>query len=371
MRRIVALGSVAALLSVIPTGALAAGQGALSGVCDEAVRRHDTLQGLLALVHQLKDANPLWSSYHPATADYVFVIPAPQVQRCAAVWRDGALRSVFPLASAPRLDTPLYGFFRPARAADHPQELRDRLAAAGVREAVILPLDGDARLGFSMNSQSWFIDMAVHEAVHLLVQFPSRSGVEAAFRWPRWTVPQPDRAQLANRCYGSADPKEQRLAAERAPLLAAAMSAATGGSLESVCRDARTFVAERHRRWSGLSGVAVPFEDGAAARACAEGEAIMELNEGVPAFVAWLTARDLDVIGDDRLRAQFNVQQRDVDRHDAADGAAAAPRRSVCGHDGTPGDVAVLVRRRSVFDSRSGTVAPLFMNRELGRVAPP
>lgn len=38
----------------------------------------------------------------------------------------------------------------------------------------------------------------------------------------------------------------------------------------------------------------------------------MELNEGSAAFVAWLTARQLGVIDDARLRSQFNVQQRDV-----------------------------------------------------------
>ena len=54
MRRIVALGSVAALLFVAPAAAGAVEQGAPSGVCDEAVRRHETLQGLLTLVHQLK-----------------------------------------------------------------------------------------------------------------------------------------------------------------------------------------------------------------------------------------------------------------------------------------------------------------------------
>jgi hypothetical protein len=219
---------------------------------------------------------------------------------------------VRPLTTAPRLDTPLYGFYRPDKAAEQPQQLRNQLEAAGIREAVILPLDGAARLGLSMTSQSWFIDMALHEAFHLLVQFPARSGAGAADQWPSWTVPQPDRTQLAARCYGSVNPKEQRLGPERAALLAAAMSAATGGPLESVRRDTGAFVAERRRRWSDLSGIQVASEDGGASRSCADGEAIMELNEGVPTFVAWLTARSLGVIDDNRLRAQFNVQQRDV-----------------------------------------------------------
>lgn len=123
---------------------------------------------------------------------------------------------------------------------------------------MILPLDADARLGFSMSSQSWLIDMVVHEAFHLLVQFPARSGGAAAFRWPSWSVPQPDRAQLAARCYGSVTPKQQRLSAERAPLLAAAMAAVTGGPIENVCRETRAFIAERRRRWSDLSEVQVP-----------------------------------------------------------------------------------------------------------------
>jgi hypothetical protein len=55
----------------------------------------------------------------------------------------------------------------------------------------------------------------------------------------------------------------------------------------------------------------VPSEGGGAPRSCPVGEAIMEVNEGVPAFVAWLTARQLNVVTDERLRMQFNVQQRD------------------------------------------------------------
>jgi hypothetical protein len=38
----------------------------------------------------------------------------------------------------------------------------------------------------------------------------------------------------------------------------------------------------------------------------------METNEGVPAFVAWLTGHQLGVVDDKRLTAQFNVQQRDA-----------------------------------------------------------
>jgi hypothetical protein len=228
------------------------------------------------------------------------------------VWRDSVLHAVFPLPAAPRLDTPLYGFYRPDKAEEQPRELRDALEAADVHHAVILPLDGAARLGLAMSSQSWFIDMALHEAVHLLVQFPARSGATTGFRWPAWTVPQPDRAQLAARCYGSVNPKEQRLNAERVPLAAAASSALTGGPIENVCRETRAFIAERRRRWAGLSEVTVPPEDGGAPLSCEAGEAIMELNEGVPAFVAWLTARQLKIVDDERLRAQFDVQSRDV-----------------------------------------------------------
>jgi hypothetical protein len=299
-------------LMVLSLPHVAAGQQAPPDACEQAVRGHEKLQGLVGLLGRLKEATPLWAGYHPASANYVFVIPGPAGARCAALWRDGSVRASFPLAAAPRFDTPLYGFYRRGRETDQPADLRQRLESDGISEAVILPLDGDARLGLSLTSQSWFIDMALHEAVHLLVQFPSRTGATTP-RWPAWTLPQPDRVQLATRCYGSVNPTEQRLGVERLPLLDAAMGAITGSPLANVCRDARAFVTARRTRWREQAGVEVPAESAPGpVLSCAQGEAVMELNEGVPAFVAWLTARELGVVADAQVRSQFTALSRDA-----------------------------------------------------------
>jgi hypothetical protein len=81
---------VAAFLAVTAETAVAqTARGASPEVCDDVVRRHEKLQGLLALVAKLKDAAPLWDGYRPSAADYVFLVPGPDGQRCAVPGRDG------------------------------------------------------------------------------------------------------------------------------------------------------------------------------------------------------------------------------------------------------------------------------------------
>lgn len=134
--------AVLALAFVAPAANGVSAQSAASATCDQAVRSHQTLQELLGFVERLKDARPIWTSYGPASASYVLLVPGSDKGRCAAIWRDGAVRSVFRMTAAPRLDTPLYGFYRPTQPEDQPSELREQLQAAGVREAVILPQGG-------------------------------------------------------------------------------------------------------------------------------------------------------------------------------------------------------------------------------------
>ena len=95
------------------------------------------------------------------------------------------------------------------------------------------------------------------------------------------------------------------LKTERDYLLKAAITALTTGEMETVCVNARAFVEQRRKRW--LSGVRVPSGSPGEAISCAQAESIMELEEGVPDFVAWMTAHQLGIVSTDRVRQRFDA----------------------------------------------------------------
>jgi hypothetical protein len=45
---------------------------------------------------------------------------------------------------------------------------------------------------------------------------------------------------------------------------------------------------------------------------CRQGEAVMELSEGLPDFVSWVASRDAGIVSDVQVKQRFTAQQRDV-----------------------------------------------------------
>lgn len=283
-----------------------------------AALSHERARGVLDLMDRLPtQAATLWDGYRPADAAYLFVVQQGK-QPCGIVWRNGRAREPFALAAEPRKETPLYSFFVPQgiartttqRRSTQPEALAGQLRSMGFDRAVMLFLDGDAGLPFTLGSANHF-DIAVHEGFHAHVQLPTWYRFDSLHRWPAWSEPTADRVSLASSCYGSADPKAQDVP-ERPALVEAAMTALTGGSREAVCRHAGTFVAARRERWMRAGTARVASEAGGRTTSCSESESIMELNEGVPDFVAWMTAHELGVVDESRVRGRFSASQRDL-----------------------------------------------------------
>jgi hypothetical protein len=282
-----------------------------AGVC-EAVRGNDKLRAILAHMDKLPALeSSFWNGYRPDTASYVFLIPGPAKQSCGVLWREGKVTTTIEFTTAPRMSTPLYGYFTPPPAPGNtvipvdsyaqPIGVQDQLQTLGVQRAVFIPIEG---LPFELGSAEEF-DLSVHEAFHLYVQLPVWSGLESPHRWPSWDR-QPDRQRVGPLCYGSTDPQKLNITLEREHLLKAAMTALTTGETDSVCMNTRAFIQERRRRWTDLNTVRVPatsFE----AISCAHAEAIMELEEGVPDFVAWMSAHTLGIVNNDRVRQRFGA----------------------------------------------------------------
>jgi hypothetical protein len=176
------------------------------------------------------------------------------------------------------------------------------LHTLGVQQAVFIPVEG---VPLWLGSVEEF-DLSVHEAFHVHVQLPAWFGFDSPHRWPAWDR-QPDRQSVGPLCYGSADPEKLNTALERAPLIDAAMTVLTTGEMDAVCVNARAFVQARRNRWAALSEVRVPSGTSNESMLCAQAEAIMEMEEGVPDFVAWMTAHALGIVSNDRVRQRFSA----------------------------------------------------------------
>jgi hypothetical protein len=289
------------------------------------------LKGVISHLNQPVPAPTLWNGYRPDQRHYVFTLTGPKAQRCAVVWRDGAIVDLLELTAAHQFLTPLFGFLLPAEAIGpqgganvaeafaQPDPLCRQLLDRGIAHSVFVPLSDLPKMPFEMGSFQLF-DIAIHEAFHAFAQMPWLLGVKSAPAWISWTRQNPDRTEPAARCYGSATPTEQRLLApEKALLVSAAHAALAGDNAQAVCRDAAAFVRERRRRWSELSASRVAASDKTRTMSCAKAETIMEAHEGVPDFVSWLTHYQLGIAD----RTAFVSASKPISRPVLHDGSHA------------------------------------------------
>ena len=283
-----------------------------------------TLRAVLQSLDRLRSANPqTWDAYKPGQSTYVFLLRDVDDQWCGVIWNAGAV-STIALAAAPSFSTPMYGFHMAVPAGTGATEeskgalkrwtqapaLGEQLERMGLRRAVLVPLRPEIKLPFDLKAPQ-ILDIAVHEAVHLNVQVPSWTRQRGEHSWPAWTEQQPDRPDLALQCYGAAG---VNVTEERGHLVDAAMAALTGGSREQVCARTRGFADSRRQRWSRVDASNVTVKGGSSAppMSCRQGEAVMELTEGLPDFVYWMSARRAAVVTEAQVKQRFMAQQRDV-----------------------------------------------------------
>ena len=330
VRMVAAVAGAVALASVIAgCGVRQRDQSTLAPVAASpecrAVSEDPTLRTVLQSLDTLRAADArAWDTYRPGGSTYVFLLRGLEERWCGVVWNAGNV-STIALAAAPRLSTPMYGFHMAGTAVTgatvaskaagsqwtQPAALAVQLERMGVRRAVLVPLRPEIKLPFELRPLQIF-NIAVHEAVHLHVQAPAWTGEPGEYAWPSWSERQPDRADLAARCYGAAGAGVE---AERRQLADAAMAALTGGGRDAVCAGVRAFAESRRTRWAGIDAAAITVTGGAPdakPMTCRQGEAVMELTEGLADFVAWMTARDAGIVSDAQVQQRLLAQQRDV-----------------------------------------------------------
>lgn len=272
------------------------------------------LRDVIGALDKVRAADPqVWNDYRPAEASYVLLQRGSDQRWCAAIWQAGNVRMVA-LAGDPKFSTPMYGFHSVGGSGQwvQPAAIAQQLEGLGVRRAVVVPLTPEIKLPFELKPLSIF-DLAVHEAVHVNVQSPSWIGQRGDHDWPAWSNVTPARPSLASTCY---TPSAAALEHERGLLVEAAMTALASGDRAQVCASTRAFAEARQKRWTALgeTGVSAPGENASAAQTmtCRQAEAVMELNEGVPDFIAWISAYEAGVVDAARVKSRFLAQQRDV-----------------------------------------------------------
>jgi hypothetical protein len=277
------------------------------------------LVGYLARLPEIK--MPLWTTYRAERHPVVLLGPAhPAAPRCALVQAGGREVARAALDESVTVQAGIFGFY--AAAAPGPRALPEmvglgavmRAAPAGLRallarhaldRAMLQRVDFDPALLTALGVDPLrYVDTRevlsflwiVHETFHLHAQFPTWLDQPTAYAWPAWDR-QPDRAATVKTCYGGADGRQ--VGAERSALRAAFEALHLRGDRSAGCAAARSFVALRENRYQ--ANAASRVASGAGAVSCEVAEAVMELEEGVPDYVARGTALALGLLSAERM----------------------------------------------------------------------
>jgi hypothetical protein len=281
------------------------------------------LQRVLGMLDKLATIDaPPWSNYRTEQHPLVLLGPdRPAPPTCALVWRGHELARLA-LAEPVEMKTGPYRFWTSDPIGPHavpamkdlgelmtsaPQDLATALASIGVTRAMMLRIDFEQGPLATLDLSRYFSSLdvlrflwIVHETFHLYSQFPVWLDQPARYAWPAWDH-QPSRPELVATCYGG---KDAPLAKdERAALFEAFGAVYRHRDRSAACPAVQKFLAARAARYASLADARVATAE--TPIGCEQAEAIMELEEGVPTYIANVIALDVGVISLDQLEAGF------------------------------------------------------------------
>jgi hypothetical protein len=234
---------------------------------------------------------------------------------CVGLWQDGQAIAYATVDEAPKLLTPLYGYyFRSDQSTDstpglvaasaQPASVTTWLETFDVDRAVVVPVEvEDFPIPMSALRKA---QLAIHEAFHIVVQAPR--WFESIGPWPVWDQ-QPDRAGV-RACYTHSPDVETALGLERESLVLL-VNSLLNGDTTAACRAGEEFLSRRDARHELLSDATVALHDGALG-SCREAEAIMELEEGTADYASWTVLYDLGQASREQLIRRYEAQQNDM-----------------------------------------------------------
>jgi hypothetical protein len=291
-------------------------------VCD-AFFASPRLQRFLGMLDKLATIDaPPWSDYRTEQHPVVLLGPdRPAPPTCALVWRGHELARLA-LAEPVEMKIGPYRFWTSDPIGPHalpvmkglgelmksaPQDLVTALASIGVTRAMMLRIDFDpgplAQLDLLRYFSSYDVlgfMWIVHETFHLYSQFPVWLDQPARYAWPAWDH-QPSRPELVANCYGG---KDAPLAKDEHAALFEAFGAVYRHSDRSAaCAAVQKFLAARAARYASLADARVATAE--TPIGCEQAEAIMELEEAVPTYIANAVMLDLGVVSLDQVEVSF------------------------------------------------------------------
>ncbi|NOT10130.1 MAG: hypothetical protein HOP28_18205 [Gemmatimonadales bacterium] len=274
------------------------------------------VRSLAAALDKAAAVGPVWSDYTIANHPVVFVSQTPDTTAsvCASVWRFRKPPVVVAMSRRVRFSTPLYGMWNgdsvrrdPSQGnagiasslRPIPPELEQVLRGMGEIRVVFLPVplrfETLGALGRSLQAMKidptlMMSQLAVHESYHLHSQIPTWLGQPGRYDWPAWDV-QPDRKALVEQCYAGTPAVTDLRRREMEALLAAwdtLMAERSAASDARAIASAKTFISTRRERYALLAAVTIPSPAGPVS--CERAEDVMELEEGAPQWMAYVTA---------------------------------------------------------------------------------
>lgn len=236
-------------------------------------------------------------------------------QACLGVWQHGQLLSYTSVADAPKLATPLYGYYLNygapvdssnqslAALSKQPEAISRWLEGHDIDSAVLMPVEFP-QFPFEIPTLVK-VQIAIHEAFHVDVMI--RYWFTGIGHWPAWDQ-QPDRNALQN-CAAASEAAQEALRSEQL-LLADLVTALVDEDDAQACALGTSFLDSRANRYDMLADVTVPRHDGTPA-SCQEAENIMELEEGLADYASWTMLYDIGTASWDKLLQRYQAIQKE------------------------------------------------------------
>lgn len=250
----------------------------------------------VARLFQVQSLPELYPGYRPAALPLILVYSADSGNQ---YFFFQAGKRVFTARDqgAPALE--LYNYYYPRAKMQGmplqlPPQLVSRLEASGIQRALILRYNfSSPALQKLLNQADRFYDhlddlriyYILHENFHLHITLPKWIDKDPSIQWPSWDRPI-DRKKAATNCYHGSAEIEQVYRDELAAIVQLfALSYAKPGSAQALRAEAKRFIALRQKRYALTRERNLSPDSAAHPMNCAEAEAIMELEEGLPDYI--------------------------------------------------------------------------------------
>ncbi len=227
---------------------------------------------------------PLWRNFRTEHGTLVLT-DLEQAANCIVVLQNNKIFGRLKMASPIVLENGLLGFYMESKREAFPQELLNYFKKSNIHIATVFSL---SLLDNPSVQPQWslkeYLNLYMHEDFHFRTTFPTDLDVPWKTPWPKWGQ-MPDRSKLADLCYFN-KLGESLFKMEHEAGVQMAKELIVLNNRERALARAREFISLRKMRYHALASVRVPSSYNPNGVTCEEGEAIMELVEGLAMYAS-------------------------------------------------------------------------------------